>query len=235
MAGRRDPNDPRNSLFIEYVKYLNFFKPKAFIMENVPGILSMKTADDEKVIDIIMNKLTKNYNCKYFKLLSANYEVPQNRRRVIFIGFRKDLNIEPTEPEKVLDKDNFIPVKKVLLPKSQVSQEHFLKDSELDYAYNHIKKMRAKGYGFGAQFLKLDQPSYTITASYWPGGQDALVRYSERDVRKLTILELKRIQTFPDNYVLEGTLKDQAKQLGNAVPCKLGYHLGKYLKNKLNE
>jgi len=57
IAGKRDTKDPRNSLFMEYLKYLNYFKPKAFIMENVIGILSMKTENNEKVIDIIMAKL----------------------------------------------------------------------------------------------------------------------------------------------------------------------------------
>ena len=57
MAGRRKKDDPRNSLFMEYVKYLNYFKPKSFIMENVIGILSKKTSDGEKVIDIIMKHL----------------------------------------------------------------------------------------------------------------------------------------------------------------------------------
>jgi DNA (cytosine-5)-methyltransferase 1 len=54
MGGKRDINDPRNSLFVEFIKYLNFFKPKVFMMENVMGILSMKTLSNIKVIDIIM-------------------------------------------------------------------------------------------------------------------------------------------------------------------------------------
>jgi hypothetical protein len=63
IAGKRDKNDPRNALFIEYVKYLDYFKPKAFIMENVIGLLSKKTANGENVIDIIMEQLNRNYNC----------------------------------------------------------------------------------------------------------------------------------------------------------------------------
>ena len=54
IAGKRDKNDPRNALFMEYVKYLDYFKPKAFIMENVIGMLSKKTENGENVIDIIM-------------------------------------------------------------------------------------------------------------------------------------------------------------------------------------
>ena len=60
IAGKRDKNDPRNALFMEYVKYLDYFKPKAFIMENVIGMLSKKTTSGENVIDIIMNQQLQN-------------------------------------------------------------------------------------------------------------------------------------------------------------------------------
>ena len=106
IAGKRDIKDPRNSLFMEYVKYLEFFKPKAFIMENVIGILSMKALNKENVIDIIMSSLSINYNCIVCKLYASDFEVPQNRRRTIIIGVRKDLNIIPTEPKIILTKNN---------------------------------------------------------------------------------------------------------------------------------
>lgn len=71
MAGKRDIKDPRNSLFMEFYKYLNYYKPKAFIMENVMGILSMKTEKKENVIDIIMDKLNENYKCCVNKLYAS--------------------------------------------------------------------------------------------------------------------------------------------------------------------
>lgn len=91
-----------------------------------------------------------------------------------------------------------------------------------------IKKKinKEKGNGFGAQFLNLDKPSYTIPARYWKDGYDALVKYNDKEIRKLTIIELKRIQSFPDDYIIEGSNKDIIIQIGNAVPCKLAYHLG---------
>lgn len=89
--------------------------------------------------------------------------------------------------------------------------------------------MKEKNNGFGAQLLKLDKPSYTIPARYWKDGYDALVKYSNTRIRRLTILELKRIQSFPDEYILVGNKKDQIIQIGNAVPCKFAYYLGKYI------
>jgi DNA (cytosine-5)-methyltransferase 1 len=87
--------------------------------------------------------------------------------------------------------------------------------------------------GFGAQFLQLDKPSYTIPARYWKDGYDALVKYSDSEIRRLTILELKRIQSFPDDYIIEGSKKNVIIQIGNAVACQFAYHLGKHIMRTL--
>ena len=234
IAGKRDKNDPRNALFMEYVKYLHYFNPKAFIMENVIGMLSKKTAAGEHVIDIIMEQLSTRYHCIITKLYASDFEVPQNRRRVIIIGIRKDLQIIPREPEPIIKSvQERIPVKTVLLPKEEVDQKNYLSERALAGIANKKNTSKEKGFGFGAQMLDIDKPSYTIPARYWKDGYDALVKYNDTEIRRLTILELKRIQSFPDDYVIEGTKKDIIMQIGNAVACKFAYHLGKYLINTL--
>ena len=234
IAGKRDKNDPRNALFMEYVKYLDYFNPKAFIMENVIGMLSKKTANGEKVIDIIMEQLNRNYNCIINKLYASDFEVPQNRRRVIIVGIRKDLNIIPTEPEHIIKnvKDR-IPIKNILLQKEQIELSNFLSEKAIHGIINKKERSKERGTGFGAQFLDLDKPSYTIPARYWKDGYDALVKYNEKEIRRLTIIELKRVQTFPDDYIIIGSKKDIIMQIGNAVACKFAYHLGKYIINIL--
>lgn len=231
ISGKRDKNDPRNSLFMEFVKYLNFYNPMLFLMENVIGMLSMKTDNNEKIIDIIMQHLEVNYNCIICKLYASDFEVPQNRRRVIIIGVRKDLNILPTEP--VVVSTHRIPVKQVLEEKENIPTNYFLSEKALNGI--RIKKERSKknGNGFGAQFLDMNKPSYTIPARYWKDGYDALVYYDKNTIRRLTILELKRIQSFPDDYIIEGSKKDVIIQIGNAVACKFAYHLGKHVINLL--
>ena len=234
IAGKRDKNDPRNSLFMEYLKYLDYFKPKAFIMENVIGILSKKTLNNEKIIDIIMEQLTINYNCIINKLYSSDFEVPQNRRRVIIIGIRKDLNIIPTEPEPIIkSKLDRIPVKTILLQREDVDKKYYLSERALTGIKNKIKASKEKGFGFGAQMLNFEKPSYTIPARYWKDGYDALVRYTDTEIRRLTIIELKRIQSFPDSYIIDGSKKDIIIQIGNAVACRFAFHLGKYIINIL--
>ena len=232
IAGKRNTNDPRNSLFMEYVKYLNYFKPKGFIMENVMGILSMKTEDGIKCIDIIMEYFSVDYNCIIMKLYASDFEVPQNRRRVIIFGIRKDLGIIPTEPELVTPVR--IPVKSVILTQDQIDKSHYLSQKAIDGINNKKAKAKANGNGFGAQFLDMEKPSYTIPARYWKDGYDALVKYSDSSMRRLSIVELKRIQTFPDSYILEGSKKDVIMQIGNAVACKFAYHIGKQIYKTLN-
>jgi len=233
IAGKRNTKDPRNSLFMEYVKYINYFNPKAFIMENVIGILSMKTEKNEKVIDIILSQLNTNYNCIVAKLYASDFEVPQNRRRTIIIGIRKNLNIVPTVPKPILNVENRIPVKNILLPKNEIDLSYYLSKKALLGIQNKKNKAKENGTGFGAQFLDLDKPSFTIPARYWKDGYDALVKYNDSEIRRLTILELKRIQSFPDDYILEGSKKDIIMQIGNAVACKFAYYLGKYISNIL--
>jgi DNA (cytosine-5)-methyltransferase 1 len=234
IAGKRDKNDPRNALFMEYVKYLDYFKPKAFIMENVIGMLSKKTANGEYVIDIIMEQLNRNYNCIINKLYASDFEVPQNRRRTIIIGIRKDLYILPKEPEPIIKSvQDRIPVKNILLPKEEVDKKYYLSEKALAGIANKKGINKEKGFGFGAQMLDFDKPSYTIPARYWKDGYDALVKYNEKEIRRLTITELKRIQSFPDNYIIDGSNKDIIMQIGNAVACKFSYYLGKYIINTL--
>lgn len=83
--------------------------------------------------------------------------------------------------------------------------------------------------------LDFDKPSYTISARYWKDGYDCLLKYNENEIRRLTVKELKRIQSFPDEYKLEGSNKDVIMQIRNAVACKFAYHLGKYIINTLQQ
>lgn len=92
-------DDPRNKLFYQFVKFIDWYSPKAFVMENVKGLLSMQGG---KVIETIIDEFTNagnlGYNVRYKILKASDYGVPQMRERVIIIGIRKDLGIIPTHP-----------------------------------------------------------------------------------------------------------------------------------------
>lgn len=99
LSGNRDKNDPRNSLFMEFVRFVKHFKPSFFVMENVTGILSMKTKNGESVKELIKEEFTAaGYNLEIFTLNAAEFGVPQSRLRVFFIGLRKDI---PYDKDKI--------------------------------------------------------------------------------------------------------------------------------------
>jgi DNA (cytosine-5)-methyltransferase 1 len=99
-AGKKDPNDPRGQLFKEFARVVKFIKPKVLIGENVKGLLTRTTKNDENVIDIIKEEFEKlNYSIvtKVYKLVECG--VPQKRERLIILGIRNDLNITPVLPD----------------------------------------------------------------------------------------------------------------------------------------
>lgn len=104
-------DDPRNRLFYGFVKFIDWYSPKAFVMENVKGLLSMK---DGEVMETILNAFRNagthgGYDVAYKVMLASDYGVPQNRERVILIGIRRDLGIVPQHPQP-LDMDHKITV-----------------------------------------------------------------------------------------------------------------------------
>ncbi|MBQ7190373.1 MAG: DNA (cytosine-5-)-methyltransferase [Kiritimatiellae bacterium] len=102
VSGGRDPKDPRNSLFMDYMRFVGSFHPAFFVMENVPGILSSVTKKGESVKTVIMAVARQiGYNVHQILLDAANFGVPQSRQRVFFIGIRDDY---PFDPELLIPK-----------------------------------------------------------------------------------------------------------------------------------
>lgn len=221
MAGKRNSNDPRNSLFMEYLRFVRAFEPKYFVMENVPGILTMKTAEGTLVVDILRSEVEKTgYHLKWKILLACDYGVPQKRRRVIFLGW-KDGVAEPFHPEPTHTKDTRVCMRDVLLPKEEVPEKYYHSQKMIDGFIARKEKNKADGKGFGAQIIRDDEPCFTISARYYKDGSDALVRYSDTEYRRLTEKEAARVQSFPDTFVWPCSGVQTYKQIGNAVACKL--------------
>jgi DNA (cytosine-5)-methyltransferase 1 len=241
-AGRRDVKDPRNSLFMDFVRVVGAIKPKYFVMENVPGILNMKNEEGQKVIEIIRQEFNNiGYYVEWKKLLAADYGVPQKRRRVIFIGCPLDSDGKrpsipvnyphPTHVEKIPDKNaldvgnpslqQWVGAGTVLLSKEDAPAKSFHTQKMIDGFRRRKERNKARGRGFGWQIIKPEKPCYTISARYWKDGSDALVQYSDNEVRMLTQGEAAAIQTFPKDYEFCGNKKEVWMQIGNAVPCLL--------------
>ena len=183
LSGNRDKKDPRNSLFMEFVRFVKFFKPKFFVMENVPGILSMKTKDNERVKDIILSEYdSAGYNVTICKLNAAEYGVPQKRERVFFIGIRKDLNFneEKIKPVPFLSEENQVTLEEAIMDLPQIKAregkefQEYSQEPTNDYqkwartnsdgVYNHIAMRhtqriieRFENIGYGQSVADVDE------------------------------------------------------------------------------
>jgi DNA (cytosine-5)-methyltransferase 1 len=294
-------DDPRNFLFESYEKILTHFKPKVFVFENVTGLLTAKIGK-QKTIDIILKKLGKEYNLlknpNDMVLNSCEYGVPQVRKRIILIGVRKDIKINPKEiysgivkthftPESSKqerkNKKKFVTVKDAIYDLPQIkpgegkaiikykvkkwndflrkvrSEENFVlldhvarTHNEKDRAryremsknkwtfkellaknptLNHIKQ-RVFDNSYVVQVW--DKPSRTIIAHLYKDGNQ-FIHPDFKQERTLTPREAARLQSFPDDFIFEGSKTQQFKQIGNAVPPLMAEAIALSIKNNLNK
>lgn len=241
--GRTFIDDERNRLFKEFVRFVNEIKPKMFIMENVAA---MATHLKGKTINAIVNAFEHagiGYKVKWKVLNTVNYEIAQERRRIVIVGVRADLN---TEFEYPVHSQNIKTVKDVIdnLPKlasgenSNIPNHNAMNHSaqmlkKMSYVkdggdrYDIPKELRPKS-GDVRKYIRYDskKPSICIT-----GDMRKVFHYEQN--RALTCRELARIQSFPDSFVFEGTSIQIQQQIGNAVPPKLAYLLAKQVKEAL--
>lgn len=140
-------DDPRNQLFYGFVKFINWYSPKAFVMENVKGLLSMKNGEVlETILDAFRNAGDfGGYDVAYKVLLASDYGVPQNRERVIIIGTRKDLHLNPRHP-KPLDLDHRITVDEAIgdLPQIQACEGQEVMEYPMEPQNEYQRLMRQK-------------------------------------------------------------------------------------------
>ena len=110
QGGKKLPDDPRNTLFREFIRTCKLIKPKYIIGENVDGLLSRKTNTGENFIDIIVKEFEEiGYNIQYKVFHAVQYGVPQLRKRLVYVGIRKDINKTYKFPEPLNDKKNNLP------------------------------------------------------------------------------------------------------------------------------
>lgn len=245
-AGKRlGLEDTRGTLFYHYALFLEKLQPKMFLFENVKGLTSH---DGGKTYKTILSVFESEGYTVQSKVLNAwDFGVAQKRERMIMVGIRNDLiekiSFEYPQPH------SYKPVLRDILldcPQSQGMQysEHKRKLFELvppggywrdipeDIAKEYMKSTWNMGGGRTGilRRLSLDEPSLTILTS---PSQKQTERCHPLEARPFTIRESARIQSFPDNWEFQGSIGNQYKQIGNAVPVNLAYEVGKKIKESL--
>lgn len=245
-------NDARGTLFYEFARVIKEVNPPICIGENVKGLLSHEKGKTLEGMISILDEI--GYNVVPVQVLKAiNYKVPQKRERLILVGIRKDIGLKFEYPKPHYKIYNLIDaLKKGELydsdvPKSEgskypehkkvvldlVPQKGYWRNLPIDIQKEYMGKSFFLGGGKTgiARRIGWDEPSLTLTCS---PAQKQTERCHPEETRPFTVREYARIQTFPDDWKFTGSVSQQYKQIGNAVPCNLGQEIGYSIINFLN-
>lgn len=226
--GRKFIDDPRNKLFKEFVRVVKVIQPTFFVMENVARLYTHNKGQTRQEIISDFEQLGYTVDCQI--LNSADYGVPQVRKRVIFIGSKNNQTI--LFPKRSVDDYTTVGQALSSYPKLESGQQS---DIPNHVAMSHSEQMLHKmsfvsdggdrheipepfrpKTGDIRKYIKYasDKPSITVT-----GDMRKIFHYEQN--RALTVRELAKLQTFPDDFVFKGTRISQQQQVGNAVPPKM--------------
>lgn len=253
-AGKKIPDDPRNTLFKEFLRATKCIRPKYIIGENVKGLLNRKTHDGKNYIDIIKLEFENiGYKIGYKVFKCHKYGVPQKRERLLIIGIRNDLNKVPSFPPEEdihLNLNNVVKfnmkgaVKLNNYDMTNIPNECILTDlnneeDDIGDGHPYLKsKIKNNLISFGkrispnhSEIIDIRNPTKTIICAYsfQPRFYVPLKNKNGYYLRVLLPDELKQIQSFPKKYKLFGNNNDMIKQIGNAVPPKLIEKVVKHL------
>ncbi|MDR2569657.1 MAG: DNA cytosine methyltransferase [Oscillospiraceae bacterium] len=238
----RGINDVRGQLFFEFIRILQHKKPKFFLAENVSGMLSSRHREAVQSIIELFEKA--GYNV-YMQLLNAsNYGVPQDRKRVFYVGIRNDLDctfaFPPRREHKVtlqqaIDdlKDNALPAvdkyktndDNCIVPNHEYITGGF---SPIFMSRNRVRSWNEQSYTIQAGGRHAPIHPQAPKMKFIEHNKREFVKGSEHLYRRLSVRECARIQTFPDSFKFYyNNVSDGYKMIGNAVPVRLASYMAK--------
>lgn len=245
-------NDARGTLFYEFARVVKEVNPQICIGENVRGLLSHEKGKTLEGMISILDEI--GYNVVPIQVLKAiNYNVPQKRERLILVGIRKDISLKfeyPTPNNQIFNLKDALKKGKLYtsnVPVSEGAKYPKYKKEIMDLIppkgyWRDLPEELQKEYMGGSYYLGggktgmarrigWDEPCLTLTCS---PAQKQTERCHPDETRPFTVREYARIQTFPDEWIFEGSVAQQYKQIGNAVPVNLAKELGYAIVKFLN-
>jgi len=259
LSGKRDIKDPRNTLFLHYLRFVRIFQPKVAVMENVRLLTSMKTASGRLVTEEICEEFERlAYSVAFFEINAKDYGVPEHRERVLFVAIRKDLKLPPSIPPATHGEEStlFHQVQPIRSFADACSDLAYLESGgtssdPLHQAVKHPQhvidwlwdvqegksahenadpsKRPPSGYNTTYKRQVWFEPASTVQTTF--GMISGCRNVHPIATRSLTVREAARIQSFPDSYKFVGTIGAIRTGIGNAVPPLLAYEVGQYLRS----
>lgn len=214
---KRGFEDVRGTLFFNIASILKEKRPKAFMLENVKNLRTHDKGNTLKVILAILDEL--NYYVPNPEVLNAyHFGSPQNRERIIIVGFNKDyLPDDFSEFEYPKGRvDPEVRVSDIL--ENKVDEKYTISDKLWEGHLGRKKMHEKKGNGFGYSLFNRDSKyTSTISARYYKDGSDALIEQKGKNPRMLTPRETARLQGFPEEFIIPVSNAQAYKQFGNSV------------------
>jgi len=242
LGSRKSTNDPRGKLVYEYARFIKEIGPKAFLFENVPGILTVNKGKDWQELLAFFESET-GYHIKWTKLNAVWFGVPQIRQRVVAVGFRdKDASARFEWPERKYS-ESWEKPELGLLPARQSG----LAFEAIASLPNHI--LRVHSERVATRYSEIPpgdrdrkdhtdrvhpkRPSGTVLVGSGAGGGRPFIH--PREHRHITVREAARLQSFPDWWVFAGGPTSAYRQVGNAVPPLMAKAVAHAIAKALNK
>lgn len=249
---RRGIDDDRGRLFFEYIRILRDKQPKFFLAENVSGMLANRHS--EAVKNIIEHFKGAGYDVELYRANAKNYGVAEERRRVFYIGFRKDLKIAYAFPEgSTKDDSKKISLRDVIWdlqdsaipggrnnhhnPDAVNNNEYFVGTySPIFMSRNRVKSWDEQAFTVQASGRQCQIHPSAPKMVKAEGDKFKFVEGKESQYRRMTVREVARVQGFPDSFkFIYDSLENGYKMIGNAVPVNLAYEIACSIRDALTQ
>lgn len=216
---RRGFSSKRGLLYQSMAEVIKRTKPKMFVAENVRGLLTM---DKGKAIETIIKYFDGlGYHVVPQLYLAADYGVPQRRERVVIVGTKKGYLPPFKHPKPILKKEDWVSLNKAI-----GDLEHIPEGK----APNHFWSKAKKNKGQGNTLVSPHKPGPTMRAEHHGN-----IEWHWNGKRRLSAREAARIQSFPDNFIFHPSTSSAYKQIGNAVPPVMAWHLADSIQSFLDK
>jgi DNA (cytosine-5)-methyltransferase 1 len=262
LSGFRKLDDPRNKLYLSYIRLVKEIQPKAFVIENVPGLVQLFGGQIKD--SIIENFQQLGYNVQYKILLASDYGVPQKRRRVIFVGVKRGVFYYPKTSKEVVTCKMALSDLPPLIDELGTEEQCYYTEPTNSYqklmrqnskkVHNHIAANHSERVKeiismvpSGGNYKDLPEEyrhtrNFHVAWTRFPDDKPAPTidtghrhHFHYEYNRVPTVRECARIQSFPDDFIFLGNKTQQFRQVGNAVPPIMAEAIANSVKDYLEK